>query len=391
MVRYTISVGGFLMNIDDILFSYGEEDVPFKALSFPIFETTNFYFDSFDEMSKALRNGDYEYVYNRGSNPTTRLVEKKIATLERCEDARLVSSGMSAISLSILHFLRSEDHVVCVDEAYSWAKRFFRYLSRKFDIEVSFVPPDADKVLEAITKKTKLIYLESPTSMRMRVIDIRKVTKTAKELGIKTIIDNTWATPVFQNPKTLGVDVVVHSATKYISGHGDVMAGVIAGDKRDMLRIFQDEFKNIGPVLSPIESWLILRGLRTLELRMKKHYENALVVSDFLMDHPKVLEVNYPMNPRSPQYELASSQMSGGSGLMSFRLKTESVEKVKEFVESLKVFRMAVSWGSHENLVVPRVAYGDCPKEDVNLIRIHVGIGNPEKLVEDLDQALKRI
>ncbi len=391
MMRYTITTGGLLMNTDDILFSYGEEDIPLRALSFPIFETTNFYFDSFDEMSKALRNGDYEFVYKRGSNPTTRLVEKKLAALEECEDARLVASGMSAISLSILHFLSSGDHVVCVDEAYSWAKKFFNYLSRKFDIEVSYVPPDAEKIVEAITKKTKLIYLESPTSMRMKVIDIRKVTETARELKIKTIIDNTWASPIFQKPKLLGVDVVAHSATKYISGHGDVMAGVIAGDVEDMKSIFVDEYKNIGPVLSPIEAWLILRGLRTLELRMKKHYENALLVSDFLMDHPKVLEVNYPMNPRSPQYELASSQMSGGSGLMSFRLKTDSEEKVKEFVESLKVFKMAVSWGSHENLVVPRVAYGDCPKEDVNLIRIHVGIGNPEKLVEDLDRALKKI
>ncbi|MCD6551112.1 aminotransferase class I/II-fold pyridoxal phosphate-dependent enzyme [Thermotoga sp.] len=379
------------MNIDDILFSYGEEDVPFKALSFPIFETTNFYFDSFTEMTKALKNGDYEYVYNRGSNPTTRLVERKLAALEKCEDARLVASGMSAITLSILHFLRSEDHVVCVDEAYSWAKRFFNYLSRKFDIKVSFVPPDSDRVLKAITKKTKLVYLESPTSMRMKVLDVKKITEVTRELGIKTIFDNTWASPVFQNPRLLGVDVVVHSATKYISGHGDVMAGVIAGDKEDMMEIFQDEFKSIGTVLSPMEAWLILRGLRTLEIRMKKHYENALAVSGFLFDHPKVLEVNYPMNPRSPQYELASSQMSGGSGLMSFRLNTKSVEKVKEFVENLKVFRMAVSWGSHENLVVPRVAYGDCPEEDVNLIRIHVGIGNPEKLIEDLDQALKKI
>ena len=391
MVRYTISVGGYPMNIDDILFSYGEEDVPFKALSFPIFETTNFYFDSFTEMTKALKNGDYEYVYNRGSNPTTRLVERKLAALEKCEDARLVASGMSAITLSILHFLRSEDHVVCVDEAYSWAKRFFNYLSRKFDIKVSFVPPDSDRVLKAITKKTKLVYLESPTSMRMKVLDVKKITEVTRELGIKTIFDNTWASPVFQNPRLLGVDVVVHSATKYISGHGDVMAGVIAGDKEDMMEIFQDEFKSIGTVLSPMEAWLILRGLRTLEIRMKKHYENALAVSGFLFDHPKVLEVNYPMNPRSPQYELASSQMSGGSGLMSFRLNTKNVEKVKEFVENLKVFRMAVSWGSHENLVVPRVAYGDCPEEDVNLIRIHVGIGNPEKLIEDLDQALKKI
>ncbi|HAA81811.1 MAG TPA: cystathionine gamma-synthase, partial [Thermotoga naphthophila] len=135
----------------------------------------------------------------------------------------------------------------------------------------SYVPPDAEKIVEAITKKTKLIYLESPTSMRMKVIDIRKVTETARELKIKTIIDNTWASPIFQKPKLLGVDVVVHSATKYISGHGDVMAGVIAGDVEDMKNIFVDEYKNIGPVLSPIEAWLILRGLRTLELRMKKH------------------------------------------------------------------------------------------------------------------------
>ncbi|PLV59983.1 aminotransferase class I/II-fold pyridoxal phosphate-dependent enzyme [Thermotoga sp. KOL6] len=379
------------MNTDDILFSHGEGDIPFKALSFPIFETTNFYFDSFDEMSKALRSGDYEYVYNRGSNPTTRLVEKKLAALEKCEDARLVSSGMSAITLSILHFLKREDHVVCVNEAYSWAKRFFRYLSKKFDVEVTFVPPNADEVLRALTRKTKLIYLESPTSMRMKVLDIRKITKVAKEQGIKTIIDNTWASPIFQNPKELGVDIVVHSATKYISGHGDVMAGAIAGSKEDMNGIFQDEFKSIGSVLSPIESWLILRGLRTLEIRMKRHYENALVVSDFLFEHPKVLEVNYPMNPKSQEYELASSQMSGGSGLMSFRLKTNSVGKVKEFVESLKVFKLAVSWGSYENLVVPRAAYGDCPKEDVNLIRIHVGLGDPSKLVEDLEQALRKI
>lgn len=379
------------MDLDDILFSYGEEHVPLNAISFPIFETANFYFESFDEFAKAQRTDEYEFIYTRGSNPTTRVVEKKLALLEKCEDARLVSTGMSAITFSILHFLEKGAHAICVEEAYSWTRRFFRYVSRKFDVEVDFAPPDADEILKRIKKNTKLIFLESPTSFKMSVIDVRKVTKVAKEIGIKTIMDNTWASPVFQNPKELGVDVVVHSATKYISGHSDVMAGVIAGDKEIVSAIFVDEIKNIGSILSPFESWLLLRGLRTLHVRMQRHYENALKVSDFLFDHPKVEEVNYPMNPRSPYYELARSQMRGGSGLMSFRLKTNSVDKVREFADSLKRFKMAVSWGSYENLIVPSAVQRDCPEKDVNLVRIHVGLGDPEKLIEDLDQALRKI
>lgn len=379
------------MDTSEILTRYAEEDSPYNAVAFPIFETSIFYFKNFDDFSKALSSEEEHFLYSRGNNPTVRVVERKIAALEKTEDAHLCSSGMAAISSAILAFLKSGDHVVCVQEAYSWTHRMFNEYLKRFGVDTTFVPCDADEIISNVRPNTKIIYLESPSTMLFSVIDLRKVADFAKKNGIITMIDNTWATPIFQNPIELGIDLSLHSASKYFSGHSDVVAGVVAGKKELISRIFSQEILNLGGVIAPFEAWLILRGLRTLEIRLKHHYESTLKVCDFLFDHPKIEVVNYPMHPKSPQYELAKSQMRGGSGLLSFRLKTSSVETVKKFVNSLKVFRMAVSWGGYESLVIPCAVTRNCSEENINLIRIHVGLESPELIIADLDNALKMV
>lgn len=379
------------MDTSEILTRYAEENSPYNSMAFPIFETSIFYFNSFDDFSKALNSEEDHFLYSRGNNPTVRVVEKKIAALEKTEDARLCSSGMAAISSAILAFLKSGDHVVCVQESYSWTYRMFNEYLKRFGVDTTFVSCNAEEILNNVRANTKIIYLESPSTMLFSVLDLRKVVEFARENGIITMIDNTWATPIFQNPIELGIDISLHSASKYFSGHSDVVAGVVAGRKELISRIFNQEILNLGGVIAPFEAWLILRGLRTLEIRLKRHYETALKVCDFLIDHPKVEVVNYPMHPKSPYYELAKSQMRGGSGLLSFRLKTNNVEVIKRFVDSLKVFRMAVSWGGYESLVVPCAVTRNCPKENINLIRIHVGLESPELIISDLDSALKAI
>jgi len=377
------------MDISKILTRYAEEDSPYNAMTFPIFETSIFYFDTFDEFSKALSSEEDYFLYSRGNNPTVRVVERKIAALEKTEDARLCSSGMAAISSAILAFLKSGDHAVCLKESYSWTYKMFNEYLKRFSIDTTFVSCDTDEIINSVRENTKLIYLESPTTMLFNIVNLRAIADFAKSRGIVTLIDNTWATPIFQNPIELGIDIVLHSASKYFSGHSDVVAGAIAGRKELVSRIFNQEILNLGGVIAPFEAWLILRGLRTLEIRLKKHYENALKVCDFLLDHPKVETVNYPMHPRSPNYNLAKSQMRGGSGLLSFRLKTKDIEIIKKFVNSLEIFRMAVSWGGYESLIIPCAVTKKCPEENLNLIRIHVGLESSELLIKDLEKALK--
>ena len=377
------------MNISEILTHYAEENSPYNAMAFPIFETSIFYFNSFDDFSKALSSEEDHFLYSRGNNPTVRVVEKKIAALEKTEDARLCSSGMAAISSAILAFLKSGDHVVCVQESYSWTFRMFHEYLKRFGVNATFVSCDADEIINNVRPNTKMIYLESPTTMFFNVLDLRKIATFAKNNGIVTLIDNTWATPIFQNPAEMGIDIILHSASKYFSGHSDVVAGVVAGKKELINHIFNQEILNLGGVIAPFEAWLILRGLRTLEIRLKRHYESALKVCDFLLNHPKVESVNYPMHPKSPQYELAKSQMRGGSGLLSFRLKTKDIEIVRKFTNSLKIFRKAVSWGGYESLVVPCAVTRNCPEENINLIRIHVGLETVKTLIDDLERALR--
>jgi cystathionine beta-lyase/cystathionine gamma-synthase len=382
--------------LSEILLHQGERNLPFNAVSPPIFQTSIFCFPSYEEFRDALQDESTHYLYTRGNNPTVNLCEEKLAALEHAEKAKLVGSGVAASSLAILSQLQSGDHAVVVKDCYSWVQYFFNTYLPKYGIEHTYVEgTDIKQFEEAIQPNTRLIYLESPTTLTFKLQDLKQVAELAKRRGIKTVIDNTWATPFFQNPIDLGIDLVVHSASKYIGGNSDIIGGVIAGSTEEITKIFDHQFLPLGPVPDPFQAWLIMRNLRTLHLRMPQHYQNALALARMLEQHSSVEKVLYPFLPSFPQHALATSQMRGGSGLFSFHLKTTRLDDVKQFVNALQYFKRAVSWGGYESLVFPAaVKYADSdeiPQERLTLIRLHAGIEELSLLQDDLLQALNMV
>ncbi len=377
----------------EILLHQGERGLPYNAVSPPIFQTSIFCFDSYEEFQAALADESTHFLYTRGNNPTVNLCEEKLAALEHAEKAKLVGSGVAASSLAILSQLKTGDHAVVVKDCYSWVHYFFTTYLTRFGIEHTFVEGTEVKQFEdAIQVNTKLIYLESPTTFTFKLQNLKLVADLAKSRNITTIIDNTWATPFFQNPIDFGIDLVVHSASKYLGGNSDLIGGVIAGSNKHITHIFENEFLPLGPVPDPFQAWLIMRNLRTLHIRMPVHASNALALATMLETHPKVESVLYPMLPSFSQYELAREQMRGGSGLFSFRLRTRKLKDVKAFVNALKFFKRAVSWGGYESLVFPAaVKFADdasIAEDRISLIRIHAGIEEIALLQQDLLQAL---
>lgn len=379
------------MDVTEILHNYAEKGFSYDPVSVPIYETSIFSFKSFEEFQSSLLNEFEAHLYSRGKNPTAEIVEKKIAALEKAEDAKLFASGIAAISAATMAFLKSGDHVVCVKDAYGWTNKLFSHYLKRFGVEVTFVEGINSKDFVENTKpNTKLFFLESPTTFTFQLQDLSSIAKFAREHNIKTIIDNTWATPLFQNPIELGIDLVVHSASKYIGGHSDVVAGVVAGKKEDIRHIFNTEFMNIGATIGPFESWLLLRGLRTIHIRMPKHMENTLKIIEYLQKVPEVEEIFYPFYPKHPQYELAKRQMKGGSGLFSIKLKVKNLEQIIAFTNALRIFRRAVSWGGYESLVMPYAATNkDGLTEKNKIVRLHIGLENPDLLINDLNNAFE--
>ena len=383
-------------NITEILHHMGEHSLPNHAVAPPIFQTSIFCFDSYDDFHEALLHESENYIYTRGNNPTVNLCEQKIAALEHTERAKLLSSGVAAIASSVMAFLKQGDHAVCIRSAYSWARYLFSTYLTRFGIESTFVEGNTVEEFEqAIRPNTKVIYLESPATFTFTLQPLRQIAELAKKHGIKTVIDNTWATPYFQNPADLGIDLVLHSASKYLGGNSDIVGGVVCGSKEDITRIFNTEFMMQGQVPDPFAAWLILRNLRTLHLRMPVHYRNALGLAEFLEARGDVECVNYPLLPSFPQYELAKQQMRGGSGLFSFRLKTRDPEKVKAITNRVKFFKLAVSWGGYESLFEPTMLVfkddEEVPDDRISLIRVHAGLEDLDLLKNDLAQALDSV
>lgn len=367
--------------VDDT-FSYPEIERPVAA---PLYQTSLFTFPNVAALRQAMQDEAANHLYSRGNNPTVELVEKRLAKLEEGQKAKLFSSGVAAIASSISSCVKQSDHIVCADNCYGWAKYICGTYLKRFGVSVTFVDAtNLSAVEQAIQKNTKVLYLESPGTLYMQVLDLRALALLAQSYGITSIVDNTWATPLYQNPLTLGIDMVVHSASKYLGGHSDVIGGAVIGTTEQVLHIFKTEFMPIGHVPDPFQAWLIQRGMRTLHVRLAYHYQSALTVSDYLYDHPKVQAVHYPLHPKSPWFTLASSQMHGGSGLLSLQLKNDNVEKIEQAVNRLQYFRIGVSWGGYESLVFPALVSAD---NDISLLRLHVGLEEPELLIEDLEQA----
>ncbi len=367
---------------------------PHGSITSPIYQTSLFSHADFDAFREAITDQSGSYLYSRGNNPTIRDLETKLAALEGGEDARMFSSGVSAIAAASMSLLQAGDHVVCVEDCYSWTRYLFVTYLARFGMSVTFVPgTSVDEFEAALTPQTRLIFLESPTSVTFRLQDLRTVGELARQRGVHTVIDNTWATPLYQHPLELGIDLVVHSVSKYIGGHSDLVAGVVIGSKALMDRIFWGELLPLGHIATPSNAWLIQRGLRTLQIRLKQHYESATKIAVYLQGHPKVDRVIYPPLSSHPQHELFTRQMHGGNGLITISLADPSVVAIRRFTNELRHFRIGVSWGGFESLVFPMAARLSPERviADGNerLIRLHIGLDAPETLQKDLSEALK--
>ncbi len=355
----------------------------------PIYQASLFTSPDCDTFVHRAERHPQVYDYTRVANPTTDILQAKIAAIEHCEAARCFASGDAAVAATILHCVGAGDHVVAVDTVYGPTKAILSNYLARFQVSTTFVPgTEVDDFARAIQPNTRLIFLESPSTMVFRLQDIRAVTALAKERNIVTALDNSWCSPYFQNPADMGVDLVIHSATKYLGGHSDLVAGVVAGARTHVDAIASREGSLLGSILDPFAAWLMLRGLRTLALRMERHQSNALAVARFLEQHPRVSRVHYPGLPSHPQYELGRRQMRGTSGLMSFELKDATREDVFRVLDRLRYFRIGVSWGGFESLALPvRFPAPPSPPECWGA-RIHVGLETVEDLLEDLDNAL---
>lgn len=371
---------------EDICAHWGEDPETFLgAVVPPIFQSSIFVAPSCEARKSSER-----YIYTREANPTIDILNAKMAALEGAEEARSFASGMAAISAAVMSQLRNGDHVVCVRNAYYPTKALLQdYLSR-FGVTVTFVRGDTVQDFEAaICPNTRMFYLESPTSVNLLLQPIEEVCALARSRDIVTVIDNTWATPLFQRPIRMGVDIVVHSATKYLGGHSDVIAGVVCTSRRHIEAIHR-ELSLKGGALDPFAAWLVLRGLRTLPTRLQQHQHNAMQVAQWLAQHPAVHNVLYPGMPSHPQYALACRQMNGFCGLLSFTLKCNTREAATTATDALKLFQRGVSWGGYESLALPNLI-DDYDGHQRWGLRVHIGLERVESLIADLEQALSRV
>lgn len=384
-----------LRDAEAIVTHLGEDPSLYRgAVVPPIYQNSLFVFDTVDAMGSAFEQvaKPGEYLYTRESNPTTAILEAKLAALEGAEAARAFGSGMAAISAAILSCVRKDSHVVCLEHVYGETRQLLTTFLPRFGVETTFVegsdPADFER---AMRPETTLFYLESPSTAVFGLQDIAAVSEIAKARGISVVIDNSWATPIFQKPLSLGADIVVHSVTKYLAGHSDLIAGCAMGSRERIERLTAVEAAILGGMMAPFEAWLVLRGLRTLPIRMREAMARGLVVAEWLERHPKVARVNHPWLPSHPQHELARRQMTGASSLFSFELKDWDGERVADFVESLTLFQLGVSWGGHESLVTVAGAPGRRDMATPHPIRLMVGMEPVDALIADLEQGLARL
>lgn len=386
--------------LGEILNQLGEDRAGWRgAVTPPIYETSNFAFPTVAAMRAAGRSEYDSAFYTRGNNPTVEVLRRKLAALEGTEDALVFGSGAAAMAAGVLASVRAGDHVVAVQKPYAWTRVLLRDWLPRFGVAVDFVDArETAAVAAALKPATRLIVLESPNSLTMELQDLAAIAELARPRGIRTLCDNSYSSPLLQRPAGHGIDLVAHSATKYLNGHSDVVAGVLCGPRAMLEEVFRGPYMTFGAIPGPFEAWLMLRGLRTLPLRLERSRASAAKVVDYLAAHPKVARVYYPGHASDPQRELALRQSAGGSGLLSFELKAADIAGIERFCDALEHFLLAVSWGGHESLVwamavvlkpdQPPVNLGGVPW---NLVRLSIGLEEPELLITDLAQALERV
>jgi cystathionine beta-lyase/cystathionine gamma-synthase len=382
-----------LYDVSYIINHLGEDHASyFNAIAPPIVQTSNFQFETVDAMRTAFADEMGGYLYSRGLNPTVDILRKKLAALDGAEDALVFNNGAAATFAGVMANVKSGDHILSVHHPYSWTVHLFDQILSRFGVTVTYADGcDMESFLAQVQENTRLIYLESPNSWWLDIQDLRQIADFARPRGIITIIDNSFCTPLYQKPIELGIDISMQTATKYIGGHSDTLGGVLAGSAAMMRKIFLSEYLCAGNGIQPFNAWLLLRGLRTLPARIDRITASTQKVLEYLKKVDRIESLIFPLDPSFPQYELARDQMSGACGLISFYMKAQLVEEIEKFCNSLKAFRMAVSWGGHESLIIPKCA--GTPQADFNplnpthrMLRLYIGLEDPDFLIRDLEQ-----
>ena len=365
--------------------------------SVPITQTSLFSFPDFQSLVDAFQAENKHRIYSRGQNPTVEELERKLAALERGEAARAFASGMAAISAVFMGLLRQGDHILFVNQIYGPTRQLAEHL-RRFGVEHDVcLGLDVDSIQAALRPSTRLLWMESPGTMLFRELDLAAIARLAKDRDVLTGIDNSWATPLLQKPIESGIDIVAHTATKYLGGHSDVLAGAVITTEERIRKIFYRAYLLNGGVLAPFDAWLLLRGMRTLPARLRQHESDGIAVARWLAEHSAVHRVYHPA--LAPDSERTQGQLSGYSGTFSFVLKDGTYDNVRRVIDRLGVFRIGVSWGGVESLVIsPTRPTGQTGSEGVNqpeghvipqgLIRLSVGLEGAETLIDDLSVAL---
>lgn len=361
----------------------------FHAVAPPIIQTSNFAYPTVDEFMFAIQNEKDEHIYTRGNNPTVNMLCQKMAALEGSEDCLMVGSGAATITNAVMSQVNAGDHIICVQNPYTWANNLMTKTLPRFNVHTTFIDgTNIENFKRAVTSKTKLIYLESPISWTFELQDLSEIADFAKKRRITTVIDNSYCTALCQRPIDFGIDLVIYSATKYYNGHSDVVAGAICGSKEKITQIFHNEYMTFGNILAPQNAWLMLRSLRTLPIRLKQSSESTLKIIEYLNNSPKIERIWYPFHESNPQLNLAHKQMKMPMGMFTVAFKNRNIESIKKFCESLQNFLIAVSWGGHESLIMPKCAFVKENDPQVNMLRFYIGLEEADTLIEDLDHNL---
>lgn len=366
----------------------------------PIFQTSTFVFDSCEQGARRFEGAEDGYIYSRLGNPNMTELEEKMAALENGGAAISTGSGMAAISTILMSQLKAGDHMIAGDALYGCTNSLMTHVLPRFNIETTFVNTSGLSSIEkAMKDNTKVIYIETPANPTMQITDIKAVSEIARRHGAILVVDNTFMTPYLQKPLDLGADIVVHSATKYICGHGDVVAGIIVSSKDIIMNMKFPYFKDFGGITSPFDAWLLVRGLKTLPARVDIHCKNAKIVVDYLVNHPAISDVYFPGLKDHPQHEIAKKQATDFGAMIAFELKG-GIEAGKTLMDNIKMISLAVSLGCVDSLIQhpasmthSPVAPEDRLKAGITdgLVRLSVGIENVEDIIADLDQALAKI
>lgn len=386
------------MNKDDLntIQHFAEDSTKYYgAITPPIMQTSLFKFESLKDFWNGLENEQNVHAYTRGNNPTCEILEKKIAKLECGERAKCFGSGQGALAAIFLSLVSAGEEILIVNNVYGPTTQLLKELER-FNVKLKIAYVEKAEDIEAhIQDNTRIIYYESPSTHLMKVLDVRKIVALAKPRNILTVTDNTWSTPLYHKPLELGVDISMHSLTKYISGHSDVVGGIVISSEEIMKEIFRFGHQFLGAVLAPFDAWLALRGLRTLEARLTYQQVTTKKVIDYLKTNKKVKMVNHPLCLEGSELKIFEEIYSGYTSLLSFELVTEEYSEIEKFVDELKIFSKGVSWGGFESLIFP--SYNGKNESDLEmykkpkgLVRLYLGLESAEELIEDLDNAFNK-